>query len=120
MTHPDTAQAQVIWGYRQPDADAALAHLEAAAASLVAAREILWRFSEWPRIATEAGKLHTQVYSLIGKDAAKRRKPGKRPAVSPPRGRDAAATSRTGFPRFHPGAVALDRQGFAPVLGHVR
>jgi len=83
MTHPDTAQAQVIWGYRQPDADAALAHLEAAAASLVAAREILWRFSEWPRIATEAGKLHTQVYSLIGGVAAKYGKPGSRPAIPP-------------------------------------
>jgi hypothetical protein len=84
MTHPDTDEACVIWGYRQRDADAALAHLEAATASLAAAREILWQFSEWPRIATEAGKLHTQLYSLIGRVAAKRRKPGKRPAIPPP------------------------------------
>ena len=40
MTHPDTAEARVIWGHRQRGADAALAHLEAAAASLVAAWEI--------------------------------------------------------------------------------
>ena len=80
MTHPDTAEARVIWGHRQRGADAALAHLEAAAASLVAA----WEINEWPRIAAEAEKLHAQVYPRIGRVAAKHRRPSSRPAIPPP------------------------------------
>ena len=72
-----------------------------------------------PCIASEAGKLHTQVYSLIGKVCREASEARQAPGHIPARRRE-AAMSRTDFLRFHREIVALHRRVLAPMLGQVR